>query len=235
MNSKLTSTDIKELNIVTSSCDPMNLQDLKGKIMTTNWGISMGLRNIDYYVCSVTEPSLLKEINKLSRSVDTWMVTNNVKNRITTNSIKWVNLFKFMNQLGALGSIHMKEKKLRNGLNLPTSGAQMIYIASFMNIKVLNIQGVNLYTIKDVNGNYKKIGDTAKENPYSMSSKPHDIRTDVTFISDSFKRLINRGSNIIVDSDILKDIISMCRDQLSNSTIADNIRKRTALNHWRKK
>jgi hypothetical protein len=169
----------------------------------------------------VTDPDLIKIINKLGNNVDTWMTTDNVKHLISRQLVnkKWMQSFKYMNNLGELGRIHMRPKDMRNGNNLPTSGVQLIYIASFMKIDKLNILGINLYTVKDDVGNYKISCLTSKENPYKLTNKPHDIKTDLIFVIESFKRMISKGINIKVDSYILRSILDMCKSNIADIEI----------------
>jgi hypothetical protein len=133
-----------------------------------------------------------------------------------------------MREIGNLGKIHMLPKKQRGEMDLPTSGVQMIYIASFMPLSKLNIFGINLYTIQDELGNFKSLGSTRKENPYTMNNKPHTLKTDVKFIIDSFKRLLNNKVEINCDSKILADIIKLLK---SGSDSADILNK---INHLSK-
>lgn len=217
-----------ELNIVTSSYSDLNLDEISGEIMTTNWGIDLNLPRIDHYVCSVDEPELILSVKKSKSKVKNWLITENVKQRINISSESSIDLFQHMREIGHLGKIHMLPKKQRGEMDLPTSGVQMIYIASFMPLSKLNIFGINLYTIQDELGNFKSLGSTRKENPYTMNNKPHTLKTDVKFIIDSFKRLLNNKVEINCDSKILADIIKLLK---SGSNSADILNK---INHLSK-
>jgi hypothetical protein len=212
----------KTLNIVTSSYSDLNFKDIKGKIITTNWGIDLGMPNIDYYVCSTLDDNLIKSINRSNSNIKNWLITNNLKSKLQSVEY-YIDLFEYMRNLGNLGEMHMKSKESRGNLDLPTSGVQLIYISSYMDISELNIYGINLYTIKDKSGNYKKIGTTMNENPYTMNSKPHSIKTDIEFIVDSFKRLLNNGVKIKSDSKILNDILNFVKKGMSSSKIINKI------------
>jgi lipopolysaccharide biosynthesis glycosyltransferase len=224
IDSVITKLQQNKLNVITSSCNDDALSRLTGKIMTTNWGISMALDKIDYYVCSTPERQLITTIMRNVNKVEKWFTTESLRRSLKNHQINWTNLFEYMRKLGRLGLNHMKDKRSRNGLNLPTSGVQMIYLASFMDINELNIVGVNLYTMKDKDGNYKRSCSTSKENPYEMQSKPHDIETDLAFIIDSFKRMMKNNVKITIDSDILSSVLDTCKHYESNSDIIKNIK-----------
>lgn len=212
----------KTLNIVTTSYSDLNIKNIKGKIITTNWGIDLGIFNIDYYVCSTLDDNLIKSINRSNSNVKKWLITNNLKSKLQSVDY-YIDLFDYIRKLGNLGELHMKSKNSRGNLDLPTSGVQLIYISSYMDISELNIYGINLYTIKDKSGNYKKIGTTMSENPYTMDNKPHSIKTDIEFITDSFKRLLNNGVIVKSDSKILNDILSFVKKGMSTSKIINKI------------
>ena len=146
-----------ELNLITTSYSDLNFKRLKGKTMTTNWGIDLELLDIDYYVCSVAEDELIGAINRSKNKVKKWIITDNVLGKIKNISGDRIELFEYMRSCGNLGKIHMHSKKKRGEIDLPTSGVQMLYIASFMPVSKLNIFGINLYTEKDIFGNFKRI------------------------------------------------------------------------------
>lgn len=211
------------LNLITSSYSDLNISNISGKIMTTNWGIDLNLPKIDYYVCSVDESDLNLAIKRSRSKIDRWLVTTNIKEKLDIQYESVVDLFEYARGLGKLGKIHMLPKKQRGELDLPTSGVQMLYIASFMSVSELNIYGINLYTVKDEFGNYKRIGSTRSENPYAMSSKPHSLETDIKFITDSFRRLLDRGVQITCDSQIMLDILKMVKSGLDSVKILNKI------------
>lgn len=212
-----------ELNIITSSYSDLNLDGISGEIMTTNWGIDLNLPRIDHYVCSVDEPELILSIKKSKSKVKNWLITENVKQKAGISSEPSSDLFQYMRETGSLGKVHMLPKKQRGEIDLPTSGVQMIYIASFMPVSKLNIFGINLYTVQDEFGNFKRIGSTKKENPYSMNNKPHTLKTDVKFIIDSFNRLLNKNVEINCDSKILTDIIKLLKSGSDPANILNKI------------
>jgi lipopolysaccharide biosynthesis glycosyltransferase len=222
MNLKLGS----ELNIVTSAASIDSNKKINGRIMTTNWGIEIDFPKIDYYICSVNEPELIKTINRNHKKIDKFLITNNLVKNLNFDNFNHIELFEYIRNIGKLGNVHMHSKKERGKLNLPTSGIQMIYIASFMKLTKLNILGINLYTIKDENGDYKSLCPTSKENPYTLKEKPHDIETDLIFIIDSFKRLISSKVEINVDSNILELILDMCKQKNDNNIIIKKVKEK---------
>ena len=215
-----------ELNLITTSYSDLNFKRLKGKTMTTNWGIDLELLDIDYYVCSVAEDELIGAINRSKNKVKKWIITDNVLGKIKNISGDRIELFEYMRSCGNLGKIHMHSKKKRGEIDLPTSGVQMLYIASFMPVSKLNIFGINLYTEKDIFGNFKRIGTTKKENPYTMINKPHTLKTDLSFIVDSFSRLLNQGTEINCDSEVLKQVLELVKLGHDYSKILNKINQR---------
>lgn len=196
-------------------------------IFSANWGICYGVP-IDYYFCSTVEPLLINEINKKHNLIKNWMITQNVKNSLSfsppVDSVQ--NLFDFLQTIDSLGKKHMLPKNKRNGLNLPTTGVQMIYAASKYSPKEVFIRGINLYTVKNSNGGYKIHGNTFLENPYLMKNKPHSLRTDLLFIYSSFKRLIESDTLISCDSKILTEILEDVNRNVSMETCYNKILKK---------
>jgi hypothetical protein len=218
-------TSNKKLSIITSSYDSVSdiHNELNGsQIMTTNWGIKLSLPKIDYYLCSVGDTDLINAIKSSTTFPKVYMLTDNVKNQLAvTHSI---DPFKYMRKLGSLGKSHMLDKKNRGPKDLPTSGVQLVYIASFMDISHLNIYGINLYTKIDSLGNYKNIGTTSKENPYVMKKKPHNLYTDILFLHDSFRRIIKNNISVNIDNYTLQSVYNMTLLNLSADEIFQNIK-----------
>ncbi len=190
--------------------------------MTSNWGALLKLDKIDYYICSVIDNAMLHDICKSDISPRLWMLTDNVKNKIPQSSKNYINLFKYMNSLCPLGNKHIKSKEIRGNIDLPTTGIQMIYLASFMDVSSVNIYGINLYTKKDKHGNYKNIGSTSKENPYIMLDKPHSIETDIEFIIAAFNNFICNKVILLLEDGPLSDIYGY----MKNNMVPDNIIKK---------
>lgn len=201
--------------ILTSSFEGTLPADLSKKytIFSTNWGICHGVP-IDYYFCSIAEPSLINEINKRSNLIKNWMITDNVKSSLNIDLPKGSvnNLFNFLQNIDFLGKKHIRPKQERNTLHLPTSGVQMIYAAASYKPTELLIKGINLYSTKNSNGGYKIYGNTFLENPYLMKNKPHNLYTDLLFIYSSFGNLVRLNSLITCDSEILNEILKNVRN-----------------------
>jgi len=201
---------VKSMSIVTSSCN-MTDEMITGLdnsfIMTANWGIISKLPKIDYYICSTIDLDLFRNIKASQLKPRVHMLTYNVKDKLGIDNS--INHFEYMGSLGNLGKMHMRSKEARKSLNLPTSGVQMIYMASYADITELNIYGINLYTESDGDGNYKKIGSSSKDNPYLMKNKPHDLATDILFLNDSFNRLMSKNIKINVDTKALETVRDM--------------------------
>jgi lipopolysaccharide biosynthesis glycosyltransferase len=207
----------KKILILTSSFDG-DLSPFLGEdftIFSTNWGICHGIK-IDYYFCSADDPALISELNRRSDIIDTLVVTNNIKKKLSKlfESKKKENIFDFLKKNISFAKNHILPKSERGNVNLPTSGVQMICAAANFPITELFIRGVNLYSLKNSNGGYKLYGTTQFENPYILSTKPHDLRTDIFLIYLAFKKLIEKSVNIDCDSDVLNELFECVKNKI---------------------
>jgi hypothetical protein len=218
--------------ILTSSCDPNKLDKdsiSKTYVFSTNWGFKFGLP-IDYYICSTVENLLLDSIVSSKFSPKKWLITENVSKHLEKTRIsqpfKKEDLFRRLRSISDLGRKHILPFKERGGLNLPTSGAQLIYLVSSFDFKKVDILGINLYTQRVRGNDYKFFGNTSSENPYQLSGKPHDFGTDFEFIYESFIRMIKNGTLIYTDSDILSDLLIQIESGIQKENIKNSLLKK---------
>ena len=181
-------------------------------VFSTNWGICHGI-TIDYYFCSADEPELVSKINANYHLIKKWLITDSIKNKLCSNIDPQTisNIFDFFSTRNLIGKFHVLPKSRRGNLNLPTSGVQMICAAADFSISQLSIRGVNLYSMKNSNGGYKLHGNTYLENPYNLSTKPHDLATDLGLLYLAFKKLVSQSIEIDTDAPILNDLLELVK------------------------
>jgi lipopolysaccharide biosynthesis glycosyltransferase len=227
----------QELNVISSGIKLDELREIlpeikTGKNMVANWGYKFSkICDVDYYFCSTNEAKLSNEINAdLFKPKTNWLLTTNVYNifiksrgGISNN----IDPFNFLADRSILFKQTLLNRMKNKKINIPTSGINMLFLSSFMEVKKINIVGYNLFNIKNSDGSFKQFGNSKFINPYIDNSKPHSIDCDISYTIFALNNLIKNNTEIkFYHSEIINDVYNMILDGYGHNQIIDEIKNK---------
>lgn len=166
---------------------------------------------------------LLQKYNQSDRNVDNILaplITDDHKKLLCNKHYEYINSWEISKQISIVAKKHLRPKKERGKLNLPTTGINMFHFTCLMKPKLIYVSGIDMYK-----QNSKENSDFSKykyDNPYNMNCKPHDLKTDIMFIIDACLHIEYRSNIRIFHCPFFTKIIDIIFDELTPFQISRN-------------
>jgi hypothetical protein len=155
----------------------------------------------------------LNSSNRTMKYIFAPSITENHKQRLAKKKFKFISSWDISKNSSVVAKKHLKPKKERGNLNLPTTGINMFHFTCLLNPKNVHLCGIDMYQ-----QGTKENSDFSKfkyDDPYLMKCKPHDLKTDIMFIIDGCIHIQFKSKIIIYHCPFFQKIINIIFDELT--------------------